>query len=40
MRSEPHRLGEISLDLAEVPPMRDDDFPYEHPQVGQPCQEG
>ena len=30
MRSEPARLGEISLDSAEIPPRRDENFPYEH----------
>ena len=30
MRSEPARLGEISLDFAEIPPRRDENFPYEH----------
>ena len=36
MRSETARLGEISLDFAEIPPRRDEHFPYEHAQVGQP----
>ena len=35
MRSEPARLGEISLDFARTPPRRDENFPYEHGQVGQ-----
>ena len=35
MRSEPARLGEISLDFAEIPPRRDENFPHEHAQVGQ-----
>ena len=35
MRSEPARLGEISVDSAEIPPRRDENFPYEHTQVGQ-----
>ena len=26
MRSEPARLGEISLDFAEIPPRRDEKF--------------
>ena len=36
MRSEPVRPGEISLDFAKVPPRRDENFPCEHAQVGQP----
>ena len=36
MRSEPARLGGISLDFAGIPPRRDENFPYEHAQVGQP----
>ena len=35
MRSEPAHLGEISLDFAEIPPRWDENFPYEHAQVGQ-----
>ena len=35
MRSEPARLGDISLDFAEIPPRRDENFPYEHVQVEQ-----
>ena len=35
MRSEPARLGEISLDFAEISPRRDENFPHEHAQVGQ-----
>ena len=34
MRSEPARLGEISLDFAGIPPKLDENFPYEHAQVG------
>ena len=30
MRSEPARLGGISLDFAGIPPRRDENFPYEH----------
>ena len=30
------RLGWISLDFAGIPPKRDENFPYEHAQVGQP----
>ena len=29
MRSEPARLGAISLDFAGIPPRRDERFPYE-----------
>ena len=36
MRSEPACQGEISLDLADIPSRRDENFPYEHAQVGQP----
>ena len=36
MRSKPALVGEISLDFAEVSPRRDEIFPYEHGQVGQP----
>ena len=36
MRSEPTRLGGISLDFAEMPTRWDENFPYEHAQVGQP----
>ena len=35
MRSEPARLGGISLDFTGIPPRRDEYFPYEHVQVGQ-----
>ena len=35
MRSEPVRLGGISLDFAGIPPKRDENFPYEHAQVDQ-----
>ena len=40
MRSEPARLGEISLHFAEIPPRRDENFPYQHAQVGQPGEAG
>ena len=40
MRSEPARPGEISLDFAEISPRRDEDFQYEHAQVGQLCRAG
>ena len=36
MRSEPARLGGISLDLAGVPARWSENFPYEQAQVGQP----
>ena len=34
MRSEPASLGEISLDFPEIPPRQDENFPYEHAEVG------
>ena len=34
MRSEPARLGETSLNSREIPPRRDENFPYEHAQAG------
>ena len=40
MRSEPARLGGISLDPAGIPPRRDENPPYEHAQVGQPGKVG
>ena len=40
MRNEPARLGEISLNFAEIPSRRDENFPYEHAQVGQPGKAG
>ena len=40
MRSEPARLGEISLDFAKFTPKRDANFPHEHAQVGQPGKAG
>ena len=40
MRREPAHLGEISLDLAEIPPRRDENFPNEQTQVGQPGKVG
>ena len=40
MRSEPARLGEISLDFGEISPRRDGNFPYGHAQVGQPSKAG
>ena len=40
MRIEPARLGGISLDFAGIPPGRDENFPNEHAQVGQPGKVG
>ena len=40
MRSEPARLGGISHDFAGIPPTRDEYFPYEQAQVGQPGKVG
>ena len=40
MRSEPARLGAISLDFARIPPSWDENFSYEHMQVGQPGKVG
>ena len=40
MRSEPACLGGVSLDFAGIPPRRDESFPYEHTQVGQPGKVG
>ena len=40
MRSKPAHLGEITLDSAKIPPKRDENFPYEHEQVGQPGKAG
>ena len=40
MRSEPARLGGILLDFAGISPKWDEDFPYEHEQVGQPGKVG
>ena len=36
MRSEPARLSGISLDFSGIPPRLDENFSYEHAQVGQP----
>ena len=35
MKIDPARLGGISLDFAGIPPRGDENFPYEHAQVGQ-----
>ena len=40
MRSEPAYLGGVSLDFAGIQPRRDESFPYEHAQVGQPGKVG
>ena len=40
MRSEPARLGGISLDFAGFPPGWGENFPNEHAQVGQPGKKG
>ena len=38
MISEPARLDGISLNFAGIPPRRDENFPYEHAQVGHPAE--
>ena len=40
MTSKPARLGGISLDFSRIPPRWDENFPYEHAQVGQPGKVG
>ena len=35
MRSQPVRLGGMPLDFTRIPPRPDENFPYEHTQVGQ-----
>ena len=40
MRSEPAHLGGITLDFAEIPPRLDEDFLFEHAQLGQPNKVG
>ena len=40
MRSELARLGGISLDFAGIPPSWDENWSYEHVQVGQPGKVG
>ena len=35
MRNEPARLGGISLEIAGIPSRWDENFLYEHAQVGQ-----
>ena len=40
MNSEPADLGEISLDLAGIPPRWDENVSYEHVQVDQPGKVG
>ena len=36
MRIEPAHVGGISLNFDEIPPRWDENFAYEHAQVGQP----
>ena len=40
MRSEPSLLGGISLDFAGITLRQDENFPYEHAQVGPPRKVG
>ena len=40
MRSEPARLGGISLDFAWISPRWDENLSYEHVQVSQPGKVG
>ena len=40
MRSEPAHPGGISPDFAGIPSRLDENFPYEHAQVGEPCKVG
>ena len=40
MRKEPTHLGGISLDFAGISPRKDENFPHEHAQVGQPGKVG
>ena len=40
MRSDSARLGGISLDFAGNPSRWNENFPYEHEQVGQPGKVG
>ena len=40
MRSEPGCLGGISLDFDGIPPRWDENFLYEHVQVGHPGKVG
>ena len=40
MRSEPARIGGISLDFAGIPPRWDENLSYEHVQVGWPGKVG
>ena len=40
MKSEASRLSGITLDFAAIPPKRDENFPYEHAQEGQPGKVG
>ena len=40
MRSEPARLGGISLDFVGIPPRWDENFPYEQAQASRPARQG
>ena len=40
MRSEQARLSGISLDFAGIPPKRNENFSYEHAEVGQSSKVG
>ena len=40
MRSEPAHLDGISIDFALTLPRWDENFPYEHTQLGQPGKVG
>ena len=40
MRSEPARRGFISLDFTGIPSRRDENFLYEHVEVGKPGKVG
>ena len=40
MRSDQARLGEISLEVAEILPKQDENFPYEDVQAGHPGKAG
>ena len=40
MRSEPARLGGISPDFTGITSRLDENFRYEHAQVGEPCKVG
>ena len=40
MRSEPARLGGISIDFVGIPPRWDENLSYEYVQVGHPGKVG